>query len=154
MTQRSVTDGDVTELVEQTSRAAKALMRGDMHTYFSLIRQGEDYVLMSPFGGAPQLGPDLSPERLETMARYFRNGSAELEVVHTYASGDMVVLVAIERQHGEVGGLPDQDWSLRVTLVFQRDEAGWRQVHRHADALVHEIDLPQLSALAQGSPTG
>jgi hypothetical protein len=30
------------------------------------------------------------------------------------------VLVAIERQHGEVGGLTDQDWSLRVTLVFQR----------------------------------
>jgi ketosteroid isomerase-like protein len=154
MTQGSVTDEDVTALIEQTGRAAKALMRGDMRTYFSLIRQGEDYVLMSPFGGTPQRGPDLSPERLEAMARYFQNGSAELEVVHTYASGDMVVLVAIERQHGEVGGLPDQDWSLRVTLVFQRDEAGWRQVHRHADAMVHEIDLAQLSALAQGRPTG
>jgi ketosteroid isomerase-like protein len=150
MTQENVTDQDVTALIEQAGRAAKAFIRGDMGTYFSLIRQGEDYVLMSPFGGAPQRGPDLSPERLEAMEGYFRNGSAELEIVKTYASGDMVVIVAIERQHGEVGGLPDQDWSLRATLVFQRDESGWRQVHRHADALVHEIDLTQLSALAQG----
>jgi ketosteroid isomerase-like protein len=60
------------------------------------------------------------------------------------------VLVVIERQHGEVGGLPDQDWSLRVTWVFRRDGSEWRQVHRHADPLVHGISLEQLSALARG----
>jgi ketosteroid isomerase-like protein len=147
----NVTEQDVAELVEQTTEAAKALIRGDTRTYFSLIRQGDDYVLMSPFGGEPRRGPtDTSPESLEALQRYFRNGEAELEVVHTYASGDMVVLAAIERQHGEVGGLPDQDFSLRVTLVFQRDESGWRQVHRHADALVHGIDLDQLARLARG----
>ena len=37
-----------------------------------------------------------------------------LELAQTYASGDIAVLVAIERQHGEVSGMPDQDWSLRV----------------------------------------
>ena len=42
--------------------------------------------------------------------------------MQTYASGDMAVLVAIERQHGEVGGMPDQDWSLRVTLSFSTKE--------------------------------
>jgi ketosteroid isomerase-like protein len=147
----NVTEQDVAELVEQTAEAAKALIRGDTRTYFTLIRQGDDYVLMSPFGGEPRRGAtDTSPESLEALRRYFQNGEAELEVVHTYASGDMVVLAAIERQHGEVGGLPDQDFSLRVTLVFQRDESGWRQVHRHADALVHGIDLDQLARLARG----
>lgn len=147
---QEVTDQDVAELIERTGEAAKAYIRGDMSTYFSLIRHGEDHVLMSPFGGEPQRGVDVSPERLEALERYVRNGSAELEVVRTFASGDMVVLVAIERQRGEVGGLPEQEWSLRVTLVFRRDELGWRQVHRHADALVHGIDLDQLSALARG----
>jgi len=70
--------------------------------------------------------------------------------VQSYTSGELVVLVVIERQHGEVGGLPDQDLSLRVTLVFRRDGAEWRLVHRHADPLVHSISLEQLAALARG----
>jgi ketosteroid isomerase-like protein len=148
-----VTDQDVAELVERTATAAKAYIRGDMATYFSLIRHGDDYVLMSPFGGEPERRVDLSPERIEALERYFRGGSAELEVVQTFASGDLVVIAAIERQRGEVGGLPEQEWSLRVTLVFRRDGSGWRQVHRHADALVHGIDLEQLSALAAGRRT-
>jgi hypothetical protein len=37
-----------------------------------------------------------------------------------------------------------------VTLVFRRDGSEWRQVHRHADPLVHGISLEQLAALARG----
>jgi len=73
-----------------------------------------------------------------------------LELVQTYASGDMVVLVMIERQRGEVGGLPDQDWSLRVTQVYRRDGSEWRLVHRHADPLVNNIGLEQAAAIARG----
>lgn len=146
----NIADEELAELTQRTAFAAKAYMRGDMRTYFSLIRAGDDYTLMSPFGGEVTRGFDTSPERLEALSRYFRNGEAELELVQTYTSGDLVVLVVIERQHGEVGGLPDQDWSLRVTWVFQRDGSEWRQVHRHADPLVHSISLEQLSALARG----
>ena len=98
-----VTDEELAALIQRTAAAAKAYIRGDMRTYFTLIRHGDDYTLMSPFGGEPTHGFDSSPERLEALERYFRNGGAELEVVETYASGDLVVLVAIERQHGEVG---------------------------------------------------
>jgi hypothetical protein len=49
-------------------------------------------------------------ERLAKTARYFKAGEAELELVQSYASGDIVVLVMIKRQHGQ--GLPDQDYSL------------------------------------------
>ena len=95
-------------------------------------------------------GVDASDEALDALERFFQGGEAELDVVQTHASGDLVVLVAIERQHGRVGGLPDQDWSLRVTLVFRRDGATWRLVHRHADPLVHGVSLEQLAALARG----
>jgi hypothetical protein len=40
--------------------------------------------------------------------------------VQSCASGNLAVLVMIERQHGRIGGLPDQDLSLRVTLVLLR----------------------------------
>jgi ketosteroid isomerase-like protein len=71
-------------------------------------------------------------------------------VAVTYASGDLVVLVMIERQHGEVGGLPDQEWSLRVTQVYRREGSEWQLVHRHADPLVHRISLEQAATLARG----
>jgi len=150
MAQGTVTKEELADLIQLTKEAAKAYIRGDMHTYFTLIQAGDDYTLMSPFGGEPERSFDTSPERLDALARFFRSGEADLEVVETYASGDLVVLVVIERQHGEVGGLPEQDWSLRVTWVFRRDGAEWRQVHRHADPLVHPISLEQLAALARG----
>jgi hypothetical protein len=40
---------------------------------------------------------------------------------------------------------------LRVTLVFRREGADWRLVHRHADALVQPIGMAQLSLLARGA---
>jgi ketosteroid isomerase-like protein len=155
MSKERVSEKDVAELIELVTRAAQAYIRGDMQTYFSLMKHTDDeYTLMSPFGGEPQRGFDASPERLEALARFFRGGEAEVEVVQTYASGDLVVLVLVERQHGLVGGLPDQDWSLRVTWVFRRDGSRWRQVHRHADPLVHGIDTLQLGALARGAAWG
>jgi ketosteroid isomerase-like protein len=147
----TASDGELAQLVERTAEAASAFIRGDMGTYLRLIRHADDYTLMSPFGGEPTRGFDDSEEAVDAIARFFRNGDARLEVVETYASGDLAVLVVIERQHGEVGGLPDQDLSLRVTLVFRRtSEAVWELVHRHADALVHGIDLERVTALARG----
>ena len=62
----------------------------------------------------------------------------------------MVVLAIIERAHVEVGGLPAQDWALRVTLVYRREGSAWRLAHRHADPLSHAINLTQSAALARG----
>ena len=63
----------------------------------------------------------MTSERWEAMGRFFRNGTLEQEVVQSYGSADMVVLAVIERSHVEVGGLPAQDWPLRVTLVYRRE---------------------------------
>ncbi|HEU4973012.1 MAG TPA: nuclear transport factor 2 family protein [Gaiellaceae bacterium] len=105
---------------------------------------------MAPSGGEPRRGFDDSDENLDALAGYFRRGEAELEVFRTYASGNLAVLVAIERQHGVIGDVPEQDLSIRVTLVFRRDGGEWRLVHRHADPLVREISEPQLTALLRG----
>jgi ketosteroid isomerase-like protein len=104
---------------------------------------------MAPFGGAPTHGFDMSSGHLAGLARFFKSGTAELELVRTYASGDMVVLAVIERQRAAIGGLPEQDWSLRVTLVFRREGADWQLVHRHADPLVKGIGVDQAAAIAR-----
>ncbi len=105
---------------------------------------------MQPFGGEASHGFDASPPRLAELARFFRNGEASLEVTQTYASGRFIVLVMVERQQAEVGGLPSQDWSLRVTEVYRNDGSEWQLVHRHADPLVRRIALQQAARLARG----
>jgi ketosteroid isomerase-like protein len=150
MAQKNFSDKDLADLVQRVEDAAVALINGDIGAYLTLIKHADDYTLMQPFGGEVTYGFDASPERLDATARFFQGGESKLEVAQTYTSGDLAVLVAIERQHGKVGGLPDQDWSLRVTLVFRRDGSEWRMAHRHADTLVHGISLEQVAALARG----
>jgi ketosteroid isomerase-like protein len=147
--QQDVTSADVDELVRRTAEAAVAYINGDIRRYLTLIKHGDDYTLMPPYGGETVRGFDTEGA-LEATPKMFRGGEAGLEVVQSYASGDMAVLVAVERQHGEVGGMPDQDWSLRVTLVFRREGPEWLLVHRHADPLVHPVSMEQMSVLARG----
>jgi ketosteroid isomerase-like protein len=149
MVPAKITDADITELVQRTAEAAAAYIRGDIRHYLSLIRHGGDYTLMPPYGGEPQRGFDVETA-LEATPKTFQGGEAELEVVQTIASGELAVIAGIERQYGKVGALPEQDWSLRVTLVFRREGPEWRLVHRHADPLVRAISMEQMAVLARG----
>lgn len=144
------TSPELTELIQRSAQANAALMRGDIKRYCDLITLTDDFTLMSPFGGTPTHGTEYTPERMEAMGRFFRNGTFEQDLVQAYVSTDMVVLAIIERQHVEVGGLAAQDWALRVTLVYRRVGTEWHLVHRHADPLVSGVSLEQAAALARG----
>lgn len=138
------------ELLIRRSKASNAaLLQGDIARYLELVSLADDFTLFSPFGGEPTRGAP-TPERMEAMGRFFEHGTLEQEVVEGYGSADMVVLAIIERAHGAVGGLPMQDWALRVTLVYRREGTDWRLVHRHADPLVAKISLAASAALARG----
>ena len=140
----------IAQVVALSAARNAAFLGGDMPRWSSLARFSPDFTLMQPFGGPASHGFDASPERLAEMARYFRNGKTELKLAQSYASDGLVVLAMIEQQTAEVGGLPAQDWSLRVTEVYRKVDAGWELAHRHADPLVHRITLQQASALARG----
>jgi ketosteroid isomerase-like protein len=144
-------DDVVIELIRRSEQQAKLFNAGEMRRWYELAQLGDDFTLMQPFGGPTGHGFDSSPERLAELGHKFRNGDAKLEVAQTYASDDLVVLVYIERQDGEVHGLPKQDWSLRVTQVYRRDGEEWQLVHRHADPLVRPLTLEDTAALARGA---
>ena len=144
-------DEEIDELLRRAADAASALVRGDARSYFRLVRHADDFTLMSPYGGDPIRGFDDSDEALDALAQFFRSGEARLEVVASHVSGDLAVLVLVERQRGEIDDLPEQDLSLRVTLVFRRSaDSEWQLVHRHADPLVHGIELKRLAGLLRG----
>jgi len=155
MSQPNPTDQELGQVVERVREAAGALIQGDARRYFALVNEAPDFTLMPPTGGPTRHGPDTSPAGIEALESFFAGaGEADFELEQSHASGDLIVLVGVERQHGVVGGLPAQDWSLRVTLVFRREDADWRLVHRHADALVQPIGMAQLSLLARGATEG
>ena len=148
-TGESAANLDVEALIKRAAQAHAALMQGDLNRYRAAITIAADFTLMSPFGGTPTRGADLSEERWASIARFFRHGrDSSLELIQAYSVADMVVVAAIERTHAEVGGLAGQQWSLRVTLVFRKDGEEWRLVHRHADPLVAGISVEASAALA------
>ncbi|GMO99479.1 YybH family protein [Bradyrhizobium sp. TM239] len=148
----AVANDATASLIERARAKNAAFMRGDMDRWLELVRIAPDFTLMQPFGGPASRGFDASPKRLADLSRYFREGETELEVLQTYASDALVVLAMIEHQRAEVGGLPAQDWSLRVTEVYRKDGTDWQLVHRHADPLVRSITLQQAAILARGWP--
>jgi ketosteroid isomerase-like protein len=146
----AASERDVDELVLRATQAHEALMRGDSKRYRALIPYADDFTLMSPFGGTPTHGAALSDERWEEIGRFFRDGrGSTLERVQAYRAPDLVVLAVIERTHVAVGAIPAQDWALRVTLVFRKENGQWLLAHRHADGLAGGISVEQAAALAR-----
>jgi ketosteroid isomerase-like protein len=141
---------DLDELTRIAQESAQAYFAGDLDRYAGLVRHDHDFSLMPPFGGPTVHGFTLDDEARESTRNTFHGGAVTVEVEASHLGADLAVLGVVERQSGQVGELPAQDWSLRVTLVFRRDGDTWRLVHRHADALVHPIDWETLARLARG----
>jgi len=150
MASNEISEQDIAALIARWSEAAQLYMDGDLRAYAALARHAEDYTLLPPNCGDARPGFDGSDDAVAWTARTFQGGQAELEVFTTYRSGDLAVLVAVERQAGTVGELPAQDWSLRITLVFRREGTDWRLVHRHADPLVRTVNPELFAAIARG----
>ncbi len=138
------------ELTRIAQESAEAYLAGDLDAYAGVLPHADDFTLMPPFGGPTRQGFVLDDETREATRTTFRGGQVEVEIDASYVTDDLAVLAVVERQRGLVGDLPEQDWSLRVTLAFRRDGGQWRLVHRHADALVHTVGWNTLSQLARG----
>jgi hypothetical protein len=66
---------ELADIIEHSAQANAALMRGDIKRYRDLITLTDDFTLMSPFGGTPTYATEYTPERIEAMGRFFRNGT-------------------------------------------------------------------------------
>lgn len=145
-----VTDQDVSRVLERTEAASNDWMQGVWSGYQSIVAHDDDVSIYGPFGGGAAIGFAAWDAIGRTATQQFRNGRSKISLVHAYASGDLLVLVLLEEQSGEIGGVADQPWSLRVTQVYRREAGEWRVVHRHADPLTRRRTLPETAALASG----
>jgi ketosteroid isomerase-like protein len=141
---------DAERLAARAAAAHQYMMRGDIAAYRKTLALAPDFTLMDPFGGRPTGVPETDAH-WNRIGAFFRNGrGARFDLLASYASRDMVVLVANEHAHVAVGAVLEQNWSLRVTLIFRRDDGAWRLVHRHADPIVTGIAPDKAAVLARG----
>jgi hypothetical protein len=98
---------DVAGLVARATQAHQVLMQGDIAQYRASMPLADDFTLMAPFGGPPTRDGRYTDEAWAAIGRFFRAGrDSTFELVRAYRSSELVCLVAIERSHVEVGGLP------------------------------------------------
>src|SRR4051812_8269415 len=97
----AITESDLAELTARMDEAADAYIRGDFRRYLDLFEHAENYTLMPPTGGPTVHGFEGTEEQIEATSAFFAGpGEATWETEATYASGDLAVLVGVERQHG------------------------------------------------------
>jgi ketosteroid isomerase-like protein len=127
---------DLDEFRDRYHRSVEAVIRGDVGPQLALWSRRDDVTLANPLG-PPVKGWDRVRHVAEQAASLLREGEGlTVEPVSSYATADLAYDLEIEMCRVKLGGGGDLvPVALRVTTIFRREDAGWKVVHRHADAI-------------------
>jgi ketosteroid isomerase-like protein len=145
-------DDEIQVLLRELDRGRDGWIHGNpaLDTTDKVV-QSDTMTIFGPFGGeALRNGPDMAQRQQKTVSQ-FHGGTGRSEVVDVFTSGDLVVVVLVERSEVRFSADgPLQPWVLRTTQVFRRDGDRWIRLHRHADPLIKFRPLAETTALARG----
>jgi ketosteroid isomerase-like protein len=145
---------DLKAVIDALEESGTAWVRGDASGFAEHASRSEDFSIMGPFGGPPLVGWEKYAATAPRVASLFTGGESRTEIVSAYRSGDLLVTVQIEHQKVVFAGDSEpQDWNLRVTQVYRREDGTWRVVHRHADPLVALRTPDEAKAIARHRST-
>jgi ketosteroid isomerase-like protein len=150
----TITSEEIEALVDEMRRGAQAWIDGRLeHTAATRMTQAEDMTIFGPFGGhASRNGPELASRQAQVVSK-FQGGTSQCELVNAMTSGDLVVLVMIERNTVTFEGRDKpHPWVLRTTQVFRKQGDMWLRLHRHADPLIKPRSLDDTLDLAADRP--
>ena len=123
-------------VVEETEQALAAFVQGDASSMLSLFSRSDEVVLANPLG-PPVRGPAAVDEGAARAATLLRDGTIEIEEIARHATSDLGYVFHIERVTAKVGDIEEhRRFALRVTMIYRREDDGWRIVHRQADPIV------------------
>lgn len=136
----------VQKLLVQGEDASRRWLNGDSTGYANLMAHTDRFTIFGPLGGASPMGwSDRFARAQVTGARQFQGGiSSTVELVQSYVSDSLVVVVTIERNKVRVAGREQpEEWDERSTDVYAREGLDWKIVHRHSDPLTERRTLAQ-----------
>lgn len=92
--------------------------------------------------GMRNVGIDALTETFRRVSSWFSDVTCyEWELISSDVCGDSAYSVCIERFSASVNGSAPEDFEVRSTHIFRREEGSWLAVHRHADRQPFE-ELP------------
>jgi ketosteroid isomerase-like protein len=132
-TPSAVTD-DFTAALAEFDTAQLEFQNGQPERFKALWSTADDVTLAGGFGGQVEKGWAAVSKRLDWAASQFTEGSHENIRLVASSSRDLGYVVQHERiTFTPAGAVEPTTRDYRATMVFRRESAGWRIVHRHAD---------------------
>ena len=127
---------DFDAVVEQTNHALVAFVQGDPSGMKSLFSRGDDVVLANPLG-PPARGRSGVEAATDRAVASIRDGTCEFEEMARHATSEMGYVFHIERVTAKVGESDELSRiTLRVTMIYRREDGGWKIVLRQADPIM------------------
>ena len=137
MTAGSVMSNDSSEwtaFIRSLEVAEQEFIQGRPAGFQALWSRGDDITLCGGFGGVEH-GWQNVISRLAWVSTKYADGSRTREEVTSVVGVDFAYLVQTEVIHARIAGQADFSiQELRATMIFRREQEGWRIVHRHADS--------------------
>ena len=113
--------------------AQRAFHGGDPEPNIALWSTA-DHVTLFAVRGMRNVGTDALTSTFRRVASWFSDVAGyEWELISSDVSGDSAYTVCIERYSASVSGGTPEDFEVRSTHVFRREDGRWLAVHRHAD---------------------
>lgn len=119
----------------EVDAAQLELQNGKPDAFKALWSHTDDVTLSGGFGGAIEKGWQQIGRRLDWVGTQFSNGANTIERLVKQANGDLAYVVQTEHIRFRVPGQTKESTrDYRVTMLFRRESAGWRIIHRQADS--------------------
>ena len=140
---------DFSAAVDAYRQALSAFVKGDARPVLEHFSRRDDVTLANPLG-PPRLGRADVEQAIEAAAANFEDGSLRFKDLSRYATADLGYLVSLERAEVRLAGSDETVPStLRVTMIFRREEDTWKVAHRHADPIT---TTQPISTILTGRP--
>ena len=115
------------------------LQNGRPAAFKALWSHADDITLSGGFGGTIEQGWEQISKRLDWVGTQFSEGSHRIERLVKNESGNLGYVVQLEHLRFRVPGQAEESTrDYRVTMVFRREDDGWKLVHRQADSQMHK----------------
>ena len=115
-------------------KAETAIHNGDPAPRLEMWSTKDPVTLFGAWGPCKSGTDEVTRISRWVASRFSNSTSYSFELVAAGVSGDLAYTVGYERNMTSVDGKPEE-YTLRVTHVYRREDGEWKIVHRHGDVV-------------------